>query len=222
MSSYMYLCMYLCMCMCECKSEVKKTQDNVVVVVKWSEVKKRVWEKDKTKSTTLLSFQLNTLPLLPNSLTHLLKQTDRQRKKDLYCFATKTKTFVLLFNKHSSFFLPNTAPFLFNKHISIASQSLPLLSLLNSMQLNSSTCIPFQQRLMFCQTEMQIEIEMQSHRVLFFSNKQTERQRDNQTKVRGRCRGEGRNSVERQSGTQTLSTLRRRRRGLVDFVLFHT
>lgn len=27
MSSYMYLCM------CECKSEVKKTQDNVVVVV---------------------------------------------------------------------------------------------------------------------------------------------------------------------------------------------
>ena len=101
MSSYMYLCMCMCMWMCECKSEVKKTQDNVVVVVvKW----RKEFEK-KTRQSQPLFFLSNSTQHTSTSsqLTHLLTQTDRQTKKErktcialqqrqrhLYCSSTNT------------------------------------------------------------------------------------------------------------------------------------
>ena len=161
----------------------------LLLLLLWSEVKKRVWEKDKTKSTTLLSFQLNstqlnTLPLLPNSLTHSLthslKQTDRQTKKErlvLLCNKDKDicialqQTLFFLSSQHSSISLQQAHFHCFSK------STTSLSSQLNATQLKHLYSFPTKTHVLSdWDADWDWDAESQSPLLLKQTEKQTERQ----------------------------------------------
>jgi len=197
MSSYMYLCMWMCVYV-KVKWRKHKT---MLLLLLWSEVKKRVWEKDKTKSTTLLSFQLNSTQHTSTSsqLTHLLtysnRQTDRQTKKErktcialqqrqrhLYC--SSTNTLLSFFPTQLHFSSTSTFPLLLKvNHFSLF-----------STLLNATQALVFLSNKDSCFVRLRCRLRLRC-RVTESSSSQTNRQTERQT-IKQRWEGDAEVKVE--------------------------